>query len=97
MHRYIPKGVSMELYTPAEVQGFADEINVLPRNCLGYRTPDELFEDFLDSFNKQTIAPLFFFNRSISQCFFVDSLARPARLVVKWFLRIENKPPSVFL
>ena len=49
LRRYIPKGVSMERYTSEEVLGFADEINSLPRKRLGYRTPEELFEDFLDS------------------------------------------------
>ena len=49
LRRYIPKGVSMERYTPEEVRGFADEINALPRKRLGYRTPDELFEEFLDA------------------------------------------------
>ena len=49
LRRYIPKGTSIERYTPEEVKGFADEINALPRKRLGYRTPDDLFEDFLDS------------------------------------------------
>ncbi|MBP2652010.1 MAG: putative transposase for insertion sequence element [Firmicutes bacterium] len=48
LRRYISKGVSMERYTPEVVRSFADEINALPRKRLGYRTPDELFEDFLD-------------------------------------------------
>ena len=49
LRRYIPKGVSMERYTSEDVLGFADNINSLPRKRLGYRTPEELFEDFLDS------------------------------------------------
>ena len=28
---------------------FADELNGRPRKRLGYRTPEELFDDFLDS------------------------------------------------
>lgn len=47
--RFIPKGVSMENYTPEDVLCFADEMNGLPRKRLGYATPEELFEVFLDS------------------------------------------------
>ena len=48
LRRYIPKGVSIDLYHPEEVLAFSDEINGLPRRLLGYRTPEELFETFLD-------------------------------------------------
>lgn len=47
--RYIPKGISMERYDPEDVLSFADELNGLPRRRLGYATPEELFEAFLDS------------------------------------------------
>ena len=46
--RYIPKGVSIDLYSAEQILHFADEMNALPRKQLGYRTPDELFEEFLD-------------------------------------------------
>ena len=46
--RYIPKGVSIDLYSAEQILHFADEMNALPRKQLGYRTPEELFEDFLD-------------------------------------------------
>lgn len=49
LRRFIPKGVSMERYTPQDVLFFADEMNGLPRKRLGYSTPEELFEAFLDS------------------------------------------------
>lgn len=49
LRRFIPKGVSMERYTPEDVLFFADEMNGLPRKRLGYETPEELFETFLDS------------------------------------------------
>ncbi len=49
LRKYIPKGVSIERYTPEDVLGFADELNSRPRKRLGYRTPEELFEAFLDS------------------------------------------------
>lgn len=46
--RYIPKGVSIESYSQEQILSFADEMNALPRKHLGYFTPEELFEEFLD-------------------------------------------------
>ena len=46
--RYIPKGVSIDLYSAEQILHFADEMNALPRKQLGYQTPEELFEEFLD-------------------------------------------------
>ena len=46
--RFIPKGVSIERYSAEQILCFADEMNDLPRKQLGYRTPDELFNEFLD-------------------------------------------------
>jgi len=46
--RYVPKGKSIENYSAEQIRWFADEMNGLPRKHLGYATPEELFEDFLD-------------------------------------------------
>ena len=46
--RYIPKGHSIEDYTSCQILGFADSMNALPRRILGYSTPEELFDEFLD-------------------------------------------------
>lgn len=46
--RFIPKGVSIEQYSAEQILYFADEMNALPRKQLGYQTPEELFEEFLD-------------------------------------------------
>lgn len=48
LRRFMPKGKSMNSYTEEQVLMFSDEINALPRKCLGYRTPEELFETQLD-------------------------------------------------
>ena len=48
LRRYIPKGVSIHNFSDEEILMFADEINALPRKHLGYRTPEELFDDQLD-------------------------------------------------
>lgn len=49
LRQYIPKGVSIENYSPDDMLHFADELNARPRKRLGYKTPEELFEAFLDS------------------------------------------------
>ncbi len=49
LRRYIPKGVSIDHYHAEEVLAFSDEINGLPRKILGYHTPEELFDTFLDT------------------------------------------------
>lgn len=46
--RYVPKGVSVENYSYEQILQYADEMNSLPRKVLGYRTPEELFDEFLD-------------------------------------------------
>lgn len=46
--RFVPKGKSIENYSADQILSFADEINALPRRDLGYSTPEELFEAFLD-------------------------------------------------
>lgn len=48
LRQYIPKGISIEQFSPNDVLGFADEINSRPCKRLSYRTPEELFEEFLD-------------------------------------------------
>ena len=46
---FIPKGISMEKFSAEQILAFADELNGRPRRRLGYQTPEELFEAFLDS------------------------------------------------
>lgn len=46
---FVPKGVSIEAFSPEYILSAADELNGRPRKKLGYRTPEELFETFLDS------------------------------------------------
>lgn len=48
LRRFIPKGKSIADYTADQVLMFADIINGLPRKILGYRTPEELFDEELD-------------------------------------------------
>jgi len=46
---FVPKGVSIEQYSDEDILAATDELNGRPRRKLGYRTPEELFEAFLDS------------------------------------------------
>ena len=46
---FVPKGASLEQYTDEDILAAADELNGRPRKKLGYRTPEELFDEFLDS------------------------------------------------
>ena len=46
--RYVPKGVSIEKYSAEQILCYADDMNALPRRILGYSTPEELFDAFLD-------------------------------------------------
>ena len=46
---YVPKGVSIKQFSDMDILAAADNINGLPRKKLGYETPEELFEAFLDS------------------------------------------------
>lgn len=46
---FVPKGKSLAAYTDEDILVAADLLNGRPRKKLGYRTPEELFDDFLDS------------------------------------------------
>ena len=48
LRRFIPKGRSISDYGAGEICFFADCINGLPRKILGYKTPEELFDCYLD-------------------------------------------------
>ena len=48
LRRYVPKGVSIESFSDEDILWAADALNSLPRKNLGYCTPEELFEAFLD-------------------------------------------------
>ena len=43
-----PKGMSMERFSNEDILNMADTLNQRPRRVLGYHTPSELFDAFLD-------------------------------------------------
>ena len=46
---YFPKGVPLEKYSDEDILSDTDELNGWPRKKLGYHTPEELFDAFLDA------------------------------------------------
>jgi IS30 family transposase len=48
LRRLIPKGTSIGSLDGGEIAAAELAMNALPRRILGYRTPDELFEERLD-------------------------------------------------
>lgn len=48
IRRFIPKGKRIDSYTAEQLWEIEDWCNGLPRKILGYRTPDEVFEEEMD-------------------------------------------------
>ena len=48
LRRFIPKGTSISSYSDDKLYDIECWCNTLPRRILGYRTPEELFEEHLD-------------------------------------------------
>lgn len=45
IRQYLPKGKSFDELTPQEVGIIMDKLNDRPRNCLGFRTPNQVFNE----------------------------------------------------
>lgn len=56
IHRFIPKGKQISDFSMDEIANIEVWCNSLPRKILGYRTPDEAFEDELDLIYHQNTA-----------------------------------------
>lgn len=50
IRRYIPKGTSLSKYTPEQIQWLEDVVNNTPRECIGWRTPNEAIAEVLNSY-----------------------------------------------
>lgn len=48
IRRYLPKGSSFEDLTQHQLDTIVEEINNRPKKCLGYRTPNEVFQEQRD-------------------------------------------------
>lgn len=49
IRRFIPKGKAIDDISPKEIKRIADWMNRLPRKILGYKTPNEAYQEFLTS------------------------------------------------
>jgi len=45
IRQYCPKGQEIEVLSDAEVKAIMDKLNNRPRKCLGFRTPNQVFND----------------------------------------------------
>lgn len=54
IRRFIPKGKRIDDYTVQQIYDIETWCNCLPRKLLGYRTPDEIFEEELDRIYRTT-------------------------------------------
>lgn len=54
IRRFIPKGKRISDYSSEVISSIEEWMNTLPRKILGYKTPDELFETYLDQIYKTT-------------------------------------------
>ncbi len=48
LRKFIRKGKSIDCYTDEQIRQFSDMLNSTPRKRLGYKTPEELFDEQLD-------------------------------------------------
>ena len=49
IRQYLPKGTEFEKVNDDTCQFIMDRLNNRPRKCLGYRTPKQVFEEFLEA------------------------------------------------
>lgn len=49
IRRFIPKGISMDLIDERTIQAIEWKLNNTPRKCLGFRTPYEKLQEYLES------------------------------------------------
>lgn len=47
LRRFIKKRSSLKQYSNTDIDGFIERMNNTPRKCLGYRTPNEVFEELI--------------------------------------------------
>jgi transposase, IS30 family len=47
LRQYLPKGTNLSIYSQAELDEIAEKLNDRPRECLGWRTPNEVWAEIL--------------------------------------------------
>ena len=48
LRQYLHKGTGLEMVNDDTCQFIMDRLNNRPRKCLGYRTPKQIFEEYLE-------------------------------------------------
>jgi len=48
LRQYLPKGTSLANHTQAQLDVIAEKLNNRLRECLGWRTPNEVWEELLE-------------------------------------------------
>ena len=56
LRRFIPKKARMEAFSQRQVDRFLDLMNNTPRKCLGWRTPNEVFNEHQQKLNINPVA-----------------------------------------
>ncbi|MGY5319960.1 IS30 family transposase [Neomicrococcus lactis] len=56
LRQYFPKGTDLSRWGAEEVAAIAHTLNTRPRKTLGWRTPAEAFEDYLESVQQPSVA-----------------------------------------
>jgi IS30 family transposase len=56
LRQYFPKGTDLTRHTPADLAAVAAALNGRPRKTLGWKTPAEALEEYLDFCQKGTVA-----------------------------------------
>lgn len=56
MRQYFPKGTDLSRWSAREIQAVANTLNSRPRKTLGWKTPAEVLDGYLDSVQKSTVA-----------------------------------------
>lgn len=49
---YLPKGTDLSVYSQAELNKIAKKLNTRPRKCLGFATPEEIFDIEINRLSK---------------------------------------------
>jgi IS30 family transposase len=56
LRQYFPKGTDLSRHTPSDLAAVAAALNTRPRKTLGWKTPAEALDEYLDTCQKGSVA-----------------------------------------